>query len=63
MRKELPLTNGDTVKVSNLERPQLLVDNDGNPLILYAACSIGPVGNKTDGSTFNVHIKTNIMKN
>jgi len=57
MKKKLLLANGDTIKVSNLERPQFLIDDSGNPMVLYAACSLGPVGNKKDGSTFNVHIK------
>ncbi len=56
MKKEVILDTGDTIKVSNLERPQLLIDQDGNPTVLYSACSLGGVGNKTDGSTFNVHI-------
>ncbi len=56
MRKEVVLNTGDTLKVQNLERPQLLLDEDGNPLVLYAACSLESVGNKKDGSTFNVHI-------
>jgi hypothetical protein len=56
MKKELVLNTGDTLSVKNLERPQLLLDEKGNPLVLYAACSLGNVGNKKDGSTFNVHI-------
>jgi len=56
IKKEIYLESGDTVKVNNLERPQLLLDKRGNPLVLYAACSIEPVGNKRDGTTFNVHI-------
>ena len=56
MKKELVLNTGDTLRVKNLERPQLLLDEKGNPLVLYAACSLGNVGSKKDGSTFNVHI-------
>lgn len=56
LRKEIIFTNGDTVQVKNLERPQLLLDKDDNPLVLYAACSVEPVGSKRDGTTFNVHI-------
>ena len=55
MKKQLILNSGDTIKVSNLERPQLLFDEMGNPQVLYSACSLGSVGKKTDGSTFNVH--------
>lgn len=56
IRKEITFTNGDRVKVNNLERPQLLLDGEDRPLVLYAACSVEPVGNKRDGTTFNVHI-------
>lgn len=56
MKKQVILNSGDTIKVSNLERPQLLIDRDGTPQVLYSACSLGSVGKKTDGSTFNVHI-------
>lgn len=56
MRKELVLNTGDTLSVKNLERPQFLVDENGKPLVMYAACSIDHVGDKRDGSTFNVHI-------
>lgn len=59
MKKELLLSGGDTLQVNNLERPQLLLDDSGYPNVLYAACSVGPVWNKTDGSTFNVHIRLN----
>jgi len=61
MKKQLILNSGDTLKVSNLERPQLLIDDDGNPRVLYSACSLGSVGKKTDGSTFNVHIQLSIF--
>lgn len=56
MKKQVILNSGDTLKVSNLERPQILTDQKGNPIVLYSACSLGSVGKKTDGSTFNVHI-------
>lgn len=55
MKRELLFPNGK-LKVSNLERPQLLLDNDGFPKVLYAACSVESVGGKKDGSTFNVQI-------
>ena len=60
IRKEIYLENGDSIKVNNLDRPQLLLDKFGNPLVLYAACSFEPVGNKRDGTTFNVHIPLRI---
>ena len=56
MKKRLIFNSGDTINVRHLERPQLLIDKDGNPLVIYAACSLGSVGKKKDGSTFNVHI-------
>jgi len=56
MRKEVVLNTGDTLSVKHLERPQLLLDENGNPLVLYAACSLENAGKKRDGSTFNVHI-------
>ena len=56
IEKRLSFIDGSTLKVSNLERPQLLIDEEGNPRVLYAACSVEPVGAKKDGSTFNVQI-------
>ncbi|MEN8248362.1 MAG: glycoside hydrolase family protein [Bacteroidota bacterium] len=56
MKKELILKSGDTLQVDRLERPQLLISNNDEPQVLYAACSIEPANNKKDGSTFNVHI-------
>jgi len=60
MKKELFFTNGQSLVVSNLERPQLLLSEDGLPLVLYCACSVDPVEDKKDGSTFNVQILLNI---
>ncbi len=56
IKKELKFENGSVLKVNNLERPQLLTAETGDPKVLYAACSVEPPGNKTDGSTFNVQI-------
>ncbi|MCK3682778.1 glycoside hydrolase family protein [Maribellus sp. YY47] len=56
MKKQVILAGGDTIQVSNLERPQFLIDEQGNPIVLYTACSVDAVGQKKDGSTFNVHI-------
>jgi hypothetical protein len=55
-RLELTLEDGSSIKVAHLERPQLLIDSEGVPLAFYAACSLEPVGGKTDGSTFNVQM-------
>jgi hypothetical protein len=62
MRKELVLDTGDTISVKHLERPQFLLDENGIPLVLYAACSLESAGNKKDGSTFNVHIPLSYNK-
>lgn len=56
MRKELQLTNGELLKVNRLERPQLLLDDTGNPLVLFAACAINDVNGRKDGGSFNVQI-------
>ncbi|MEN8186417.1 MAG: glycoside hydrolase family protein [Bacteroidota bacterium] len=56
MKKELVLRNGDIIKVNRLERPQLLLDKNDDPLVLYAACSIVDINNRTDGVSFNIHI-------
>lgn len=62
MKKELILKDGSILKVQNLERPQLLLDKNDNPVVLFAACSIDPCGPKTDGSTFNVQIPLKKIK-
>ena len=56
MKKEVILNSGDTIKVNRLERPQLLIDENGNPKVLYCACSIVNINPRKDGSSFNVHI-------
>lgn len=57
MKKELILSSGDTIKVDRLERPQLLLDENDDPQVLYAACSLENVNPKKDGSSFNVQIR------
>jgi hypothetical protein len=56
MSKELLFARGQRLSVSHLERPQLLIEEDGMPSVLYCACSVEPVRDKKDGSTFNVFI-------
>lgn len=56
MKKELILASGETLAVKRLERPQLLVDENGVPQVLYAACAIDDVNPRTDGGSFNVQI-------
>lgn len=60
MNKELFFANGQRLDVSHLERPQLFINKDGTPSVLYCACSVEPVGGKKDGSTFNVQIFLNM---
>ncbi|HKL34630.1 MAG TPA: hypothetical protein VJ919_18965, partial [Tangfeifania sp.] len=62
MKKELLLKDGTTLKVDRLERPQLLLDENDDPIVLYAACSIDPANNKQDGGTFNVQIPIEKVK-
>ncbi len=46
---------GTSNEVFFLERPQLLFDDNGEPKVLYAACSIkSPLGK--NGHSFNIHI-------
>lgn len=56
MKKEVVLQSGDTIKMNRLERPQLLIDEDGNPTVLYCAGAITEVNTRQDGSSFNVQI-------
>lgn len=61
MKKELILKNGDTIKATHLERPQLLINDDGTPKVLYCASSLVNVGSRKDGSSFNVQIPLKII--
>ncbi|MBN2414495.1 glycoside hydrolase family protein [bacterium] len=56
MRKEVRLIDGRVLALANLERPQLLLNGEGAPLVLYAACALEPPFTRTDHGTFNVHI-------
>lgn len=56
MKKEVILNSGDTIKMNRLERPQLLIDKNGNPKVLYCAGAIVNVNPRKDGTSFNVHI-------
>ncbi|XOV93805.1 MAG: glycoside hydrolase family protein [Bacteroidota bacterium] len=56
MKKQLVLKTGDTLEVNRLERPQLLIDEDGNPEVLYSACALINVNPRNDGTSFNVQI-------
>ena len=61
MRKEVILNTGDTIKVNRLERPQLLINETGNPEVLYGACSLVDINPRRDGSSFNVHIPLDLQ--
>lgn len=63
MRKEILLKSGERIRVDRLERPQLLLDNNEDPIVLYSACSIIPVNMKRDGSSFNIQIPIMKKKN
>lgn len=56
MKKELELKNGEVLKLERFERPQLLINKNGDPIVLFAACSIGTANPKDGNNTFNVHI-------
>jgi hypothetical protein len=56
MERKLHLKDGSVVKVDRLERPQLLLNDEGIPQYLYAASSLNNVNAKNDGSSFNVQI-------
>lgn len=59
MKKEIVLNSGDTIKANRLERPQLLIDKNGNPEVLYTAGAIVDIVPRKDGASFNVHIPLN----
>jgi hypothetical protein len=56
MKKELKLKDGTILKVDRLERPQILLDKNNDPVVLCAACSVDPCNDKQNGGTFNVQI-------
>ncbi len=59
---QLEFEDGTIIQVAHLERPQLLINGQGIPVAFYAACSLGPVGTKTDGSTFNVQMRVSLHR-
>lgn len=62
MKKQVELANGETIKVNRLERPQLLINEKGDPEVLYAACAIINVNPTGKGESFNVHIPLRVEK-
>ncbi|PKB00504.1 hypothetical protein B0O79_3970 [Flavobacteriaceae bacterium MAR_2009_75] len=61
MKKQVDLISGETIKLHRLERPQLLTDNNGEPLVLYTATSIVNINPRTDGKSFNLHIPLKVQ--
>ena len=57
MKKQLRLQGGEVLSVDRLERPQLLLDEEGNPEVLYAACSVHDLNPRKTGDSFNVQIR------
>ena len=54
-RRQLRFEDGSVIEVQHLERPQLLLDRQGQPLVLYCACTPGN-GYVMPGPTVNVQI-------
>ncbi|MFC1529627.1 glycoside hydrolase family protein [Gemmatimonadota bacterium] len=54
-RRRLIFEDGSEIEVQHLERPQLLLDRQGQPLVLYCACTPGN-GYAVPGPTVNVQI-------
>jgi len=54
-RRRLVFEDGSTIEVQHLERPQLLLDSQGQPMVLYCACTPGN-GYAVPGPTVNVQI-------
>ena len=52
--RELQVRNRERIKLSNLERPFVVTDSNGQPLALFAAAAIKEPGDQ--GNTFNVCI-------
>ena len=61
-KKQLVLKSGDTIAVDRLERPQLYINEQGEPEVLYAACAIDPLNGRIDGGSFNVQIPLKTLK-
>ncbi|UZD24392.1 glycoside hydrolase family protein [Algoriphagus halophytocola] len=60
MKREVTLKSGETIRLDRLERPQLLLSEEGIPLYLYCAAAVDPVNQKNDGSSFNLQIPLGI---
>lgn len=56
LKREVALPEGGILNLERMERPQLLLTEDGLPTVLYTAGSIENVNVKNDGSSFNIQI-------
>lgn len=56
MDKKIVLSSGEEVAVNRFERPQLYINEEGIPEVLYVACAIEPVNSKINGGSFNLQI-------
>ena len=61
MERKLHLMDGSILEVDRLERPQLLLNEEGLPKYLYTACAVENVNPKNDGSSFNVQIPLEVV--
>lgn len=61
MKKEVRLENGQVIKMTHLERPQLLTDSLGVPKVIYCAGSLVNIGPRRDGRSFNVQIPLTVI--
>jgi hypothetical protein len=63
MKKEIILENGERPHADRLERPQLLINEYGNPEVLYCAATLIDVNERQDGTSFNAHIPLKLVSN
>lgn len=56
MKREVILKSGQIIQLDRMERPQLLLSENGVPLYLYCAAAVENVNLKNDGSSFNLQI-------
>lgn len=56
MQRKIELLSGEIIEVDRLERPQLYINEEGVPEVLYAACAVDPVNSKINGGSFNIQI-------
>lgn len=61
-KTEIAWEDGDTTKLSNLERPQIWFDKEGNPAVLFCAAREKDKNGKLLYPTYNVHIPISIVE-